>query len=118
MKVYLRRVKRKQAPAEPAAEPPRPVAKKPPSALQPETRGVRRMPGKVLKKEPNNNVLDVGAMQRRLGDSARNADTSVLDNPDLALAEDSGDGVIGFDPYNTGTFDRSRSWEKISKNRS
>lgn len=38
----------------------------------------------------------------------------LLDNPALSLdtSEDA-----GFDPYNTGAFDRSSSWDRISKNR-
>ncbi len=38
----------------------------------------------------------------------------VLNNPELSL-DTSADG--GFDPYNTGAFDRSSSWDKISKQR-
>lgn len=37
----------------------------------------------------------------------------LLENPDLKL--DTQDA--GFDPYNTGTFNRSGSWERINKRR-
>jgi hypothetical protein len=37
-----------------------------------------------------------------------------LDNPDLMLDAPPNDG---FDPYNTGTFNRSGSWERINKRR-
>lgn len=38
----------------------------------------------------------------------------VLDNPRLTLDKPSDDG---FDPYNTGAFNRSASWEKIGRNK-
>ena len=38
----------------------------------------------------------------------------VLDNPALTLDKPADDG---FDPYNTGAFNRSASWEKIGRNR-
>src|SRR5499427_2459835 len=38
------------------------------------------------------------------------APMDVLDNPQLTLDRPTGDG---FDPYNTGAFNRSASWEKI-----
>jgi hypothetical protein len=38
----------------------------------------------------------------------------VLDNPRLTLDKPSDDG---FDPYNTGAFNRSTSWEKIGRQR-
>lgn len=37
-----------------------------------------------------------------------------LDNPELSLDIPKDDG---FDPYNTGTFNRSGSWERINKRR-
>jgi hypothetical protein len=38
----------------------------------------------------------------------------VLDNPRLTLDKPADDG---FDPYNTGAFNRSQSWEKIGRQR-
>ena len=38
----------------------------------------------------------------------------VLDNPRLTLDKPDNDG---FDPYNTGAFNRSASWEKIGRQR-
>ena len=38
-----------------------------------------------------------------------------LDNPDLDIVTPPD---AGFDPYNTGTFNRSGSWERINKRRS
>jgi hypothetical protein len=38
-----------------------------------------------------------------------------LDNPDLEIDTPPD---TGFDPYNTGTFNRSGSWERINKRRS
>ena len=38
----------------------------------------------------------------------------VLDNPRLSLDKPTDDG---FDPYNTGAFNRSTSWEKIGRQR-
>jgi hypothetical protein len=38
----------------------------------------------------------------------------VLDNPRLTLDRPNDDG---FDPYNTGAFNRSQSWEKIGKHK-
>ena len=40
--------------------------------------------------------------------------TDLLDNPSLKLEAGQDDG---FDPYNTGTFNRSGSWERINKRR-
>lgn len=37
-----------------------------------------------------------------------------LDNPDLTVERPP---ETGFDPYNTGTFNRSGSWERINKRR-
>jgi hypothetical protein len=38
----------------------------------------------------------------------------ILDNPKLTLDRSNDDG---FDPYNTGAFNRSASWEKISRHK-
>jgi hypothetical protein len=42
------------------------------------------------------------------------APIDLLDNPQLTLDRPTGDG---FDPYNTGAFNRSASWEKIGRNK-
>jgi hypothetical protein len=42
------------------------------------------------------------------------APMDVLDNPQLTLDRPTADG---FDPYNTGAFNRSASWEKIGRNK-
>lgn len=42
------------------------------------------------------------------------APLDVLDNPRLSLDKPGDDG---FDPYNTGAFNRSASWEKIGRQR-
>jgi hypothetical protein len=42
------------------------------------------------------------------------APMDVLDNPHLTLDKPSNDG---FDPYNTGAFNRSASWERIGRNK-
>jgi hypothetical protein len=42
------------------------------------------------------------------------APMDLLDNPKLTLDRPTGDG---FDPYNTGAFNRSTSWEKIGRNK-
>ena len=45
---------------------------------------------------------------------ARRSPTDVLHNPELSLTSPTEDG---FDPYNTGAFNRSASWDQISKQR-
>ena len=42
------------------------------------------------------------------------APMDVLDNPSLTLDKPNDDG---FDPYNTGAFNRSASWEKIGRHK-
>jgi hypothetical protein len=44
----------------------------------------------------------------------KRAPLDVLDNPRLTLDKPGDDG---FDPYNTGAFNRSTSWEKIGRHR-
>jgi len=51
------------------------------------------------------------AAQRRAKDRAP---LDVLDNPRLSLDKPADDG---FDPYNTGAFNRSASWERIGRRR-
>jgi hypothetical protein len=50
--------------------------------------------------------------QRRAKDERTPGD--VLDNPRLTLDKPADNG---FDPYNTGAFNRSQSWEKIGRQR-
>lgn len=45
---------------------------------------------------------------------AKKKTPEALENPDLGLDTPA---ETGFDPYNTGAFNRSTSWEKISKQR-
>ena len=45
---------------------------------------------------------------------AERAPLDVLDNPRLSLDKPADDG---FDPYNTGAFNRSASWERIGRQR-
>ncbi len=45
---------------------------------------------------------------------AERAPIDVLDNPRLSLDKPGDDG---FDPYNTGAFNRSASWERIGRQR-
>ncbi len=47
--------------------------------------------------------------------STRPSGVDALDNPDLDIVAPAD---TGFDPYNTGTFNRSGSWERINKRRS
>jgi len=52
------------------------------------------------------------AAQRRA--KTERAPIDVLDNPRLSLDKPADDG---FDPYNTGAFNRSTSWERIGRQR-
>jgi hypothetical protein len=52
------------------------------------------------------------AAQRRV--KTERAPMDVLDNPRLTLDKPADDG---FDPYNTGAFNRSTSWERIGRQR-
>jgi hypothetical protein len=55
---------------------------------------------------------DASATQRRAKQPRSPLDA--LDNPRLTLDKPTDDG---FDPYNTGAFNRSQSWEKIGRQR-
>ncbi len=55
-----------------------------------------------------------GGLPPRQITTTRKPATDLLDNPSLKL--DAGPDE-GFDPYNTGTFNRSGSWERINKRR-
>ena len=56
--------------------------------------------------------VDNAATQRRV--KPERSPRDVLDNPRLTLDKPADDG---FDPYNTGAFNRSQSWEKIGRQR-
>ena len=47
--------------------------------------------------------------------SSKPSGVDTFDNPDLDVETPP---ETGFDPYNTGTFNRSGSWERINKRRS
>ncbi len=47
--------------------------------------------------------------------SSKPSGVDTFDNPDLSVQPEPD---TGFDPYNTGTFNRSGSWERINKRRS
>jgi hypothetical protein len=53
-----------------------------------------------------------GAAQRRA--KTERSPLDALENPRLTLDKPADDG---FDPYNTGAFNRSQSWEKIGRQR-
>jgi len=58
-----------------------------------------------------------GAAARKVISASADSKTSLvdaLDNPDLTIEPPP---ETGFDPYNTGTFNRSGSWERINKRR-
>jgi hypothetical protein len=55
---------------------------------------------------------DPAAAQRRA--KTERTPIDVLDNPRLSLDKPADDG---FDPYNTGAFNRSASWERIGRQR-
>jgi len=78
----------------------------PPSAAPPQ-----KVPAKPVAPDPQ-------ASSKRAGDPKKpkkdRAPMDVLDNPRLTLDRPSDDG---FDPYNTGAFNRSQSWEKIGRHK-
>jgi hypothetical protein len=61
---------------------------------------------------PRPTEAGVASAQRRTKPERTPLD--VLDNPKLTLDKPSDDG---FDPYNTGAFNRSASWERIGRQR-
>lgn len=61
---------------------------------------------------PSSRAADGSAPQRRVKTDRSPLD--VLENPRLTLDKPGDDG---FDPYNTGAFNRSQSWEKIGRQR-
>jgi hypothetical protein len=56
--------------------------------------------------------VDNATAQRRA--KTERSPLDVLENPRLTLDKPADDG---FDPYNTGAFNRSQSWEKIGRQR-
>lgn len=59
-----------------------------------------------------NRPTDSAAPQRRA--KAERSPADVLENPRLTLGKPADDG---FDPYNTGAFNRSQSWDRIGRQR-
>lgn len=62
----------------------------------------------------SNKVAPARGLPPRTIATTRRPAADLLDNPGLKL--DTGQDE-GFDPYNTGTFNRSGSWERITKQR-
>jgi hypothetical protein len=63
--------------------------------------------------EPAPRAADPAPASQRRTNTER-APLDVLNNPRLTLDKPADDG---FDPYNTGAFNRSTSWEKIGRQR-
>jgi hypothetical protein len=78
----------------PAVKPPRAPAKS--AARQPAAGAPPKAPAQPAAKKRSRSPLDV------------------LDNPQLTIDKPADDG---FDPYNTGAFNRSAKWEKIGRQR-
>lgn len=75
------------------------------------TRSTPPPPKPLVTAIPTRRAEQPSASQR----PAKERDTlEVLDNPRLSLDKPPADG---FDPYNTGAFNRSASWERIGRNR-
>jgi hypothetical protein len=81
------------------------------AGLEPRPR-VGSQPPKPAASAPANRPVD-GASPPRRAKSERSP-LDVLGNPRLTLDKPADDG---FDPYNTGAFNRSQSWEKIGRQR-
>jgi hypothetical protein len=77
---------------------------------------IRPRPAPPAPKPPPTNALrpseQNAARERRV--KPERAPLDVLDNPRLTLDKPADDG---FDPYNTGAFNRSASWERIGRQR-
>lgn len=74
--------------------------------------GSKRIPPK----RPGSNATPTtpGGLRPRPLSTPRKPTADLFDNPSLKLEAGNDDG---FDPYNTGTFNRSGSWERINKRR-
>ena len=68
-------------------------------------------PPPIVVQTPIRRAEQAPTPQRRAKDKAP---LDVLDNPRLSLDKPADDG---FDPYNTGAFNRSASWERIGRQR-
>lgn len=64
--------------------------------------------GKIVSRGPGKNVLIRNKYRRE--DSGTHETLKILDDSILETGEDE-----GFDPYNTGQFDRSRNWDRSRK---
>lgn len=75
------------------------------------TLGQSAAPPPVIKQQP----APPGAAPPQRRDRSKERDPrDVLDNPRLTLDKPADDG---FDPYNTGAFNRSTSWERIGRHK-
>jgi hypothetical protein len=79
--------------------------------LEPRPRSVPPAPKIAVKARPKPAEQPPAAAQRPKTDRSP---LDVLDNPRLTLDKPADDG---FDPYNTGAFNRSASWERIGRQR-
>jgi hypothetical protein len=77
-----------------------------------EPRGASSSAPKPSTPPPTHRPADPSPAQRRVKTERSTADA--LENPRLTLDKPKDDG---FDPYNTGAFNRSQSWEKIGRQR-
>jgi hypothetical protein len=80
--------------------------------LEPRSRG-SQAPKPVVPVSPSRPAEKAGAPAHRRAKGDRTP-ADVLDNPRLTLDKPADNG---FDPYNTGAFNRSQSWEKIGRQR-
>jgi hypothetical protein len=69
-------------------------------------------PPKAPPPSPATRPAQTAATERRA--KPERSPLDVLDNPKLTLDKPTDDG---FDPYNTGAFNRSASWERIGRQR-
>lgn len=74
--------------------------------------GSKRIPPKRPESIANSTMP--GGLRPRTMSTPSKPTADLLDNPSLKLEAGQEDG---FDPYNTGTFNRSGSWERINKRR-